>query len=64
MTKLSSVYIIQNKEHTDLYWNNSDGWGSLSSAEIFEHDGYDLPIDGQYVLLSPEKPLDIDEEWM
>jgi hypothetical protein len=31
------------------YWNNEDGWGHKSTATVFEHKDYNLPLDGEWV---------------
>lgn len=38
-----------------LFWSNTDGWGDLSTADIYttgEKEGYSLPADGLWVPIS------------
>jgi len=32
-----------------LYWNNEQGWVDEASATLFEHNDYNLPLDGAWV---------------
>ena len=34
-----------------LFWNNEEGWGSLQSADTFEHTNYNLPMEGEWLFL-------------
>jgi hypothetical protein len=51
-----SKYVIISKKSVgtseNLFWNNEDGWGSLSTASIFnqeQRDSFDLPVDGIWI---------------
>lgn len=46
-------YLLQNKFHPELWWNNDSGWGSCKTADVFNHQeksGLDAPIDGIWVI--------------
>lgn len=56
------VYIIQNRAEPHLYWS-MDGWGCLQTAEIYTHKNYHMPMEGIFVALLPEIPLEIEEDY-
>jgi hypothetical protein len=39
------------------YWNNENGWGHKSTATIFEHKDFNLPIDGEWVEIYTEEKV-------
>jgi hypothetical protein len=53
------IYAADGATDEWLFWNNKDGWGSLESAEAFDHTGYDLPMEGEWLYIGDTnlKPL-------
>lgn len=44
----------EKENNTPLYWNNKDGWGDLSSADVFtteETETFRLPMQGEWIKL-------------
>lgn len=40
------MYVISDGgdyDENDQYWNNLNGWGSLTEADVYQHTDYDLP---------------------
>lgn len=40
------------------YWNNKNGWGHKTTATVFEDKSYSLPIEGEWVEIYINEPVE------
>lgn len=40
------------------YWNNENGWGHKSTSTVFDHNDYNLPVEGEWVEIYVNEPME------
>ena len=54
-----SIWVIQNKEHEDFYWDSNYGWIEPRTPALYDKEAkreMPLPPQGKWVELKEEKP--------